>query len=167
MKMIAVMLRNLLFRTRLSGSRVLFAIGLVPLAAKLFPPLTGGVWTTGAGFKITATGLNSGSIVDDPAQIDLGEYGIWFGIKQTLGGATPLYGSTDRLPVIRVIVPGDMDVTVATAGDALTTVTLTAPDGNTTTTQGKVVGYTGPNLQANTTEGNQKTVSIQTEAPMS
>ncbi len=118
-------------------------------------------WQSGAGFTFTHAGVNGGSAVDDPGNIDLGDQGIWYGIKQGLKYATALFGNTDKIQLVRIQIPGAMACVVATAGTALTTATLTNPAGSTSTALGKVVGVTGPNLQANSVDGNVKVISIQ------
>jgi hypothetical protein len=99
--------------------------------------------------------------VADPAAIDLGERGIWFGIKQTLGGATALFGNADRLQAIKITMPGADSVTLHTAGDSAVTVTLTNPAGSTSTASGKIVSVTGPVYLPNSVDGNQKVVTVQ------
>lgn len=118
-------------------------------------------WTSGAGYQVTHPGLNSGTIVNLAGMIDLGERGIWSGIKQHMSGAVKLFGNTDTIQSIRVQVPGDMAVTVATAGDALQTLTITTPAGTTSTAPSKITRVVGPNLQPNNVDGNAKVVVIE------
>lgn len=118
-------------------------------------------WKSGAGYQITHSSLNAGSIVADPGYIDLGERGIWSGIKQGLKYATALFGNTDKVQMVKVQIPGDMAVVIATAGTALTTVTITNPTGSTTTGLGKCVSVSGPNYQPNSADGNVQIINIQ------
>ena len=118
-------------------------------------------WKSGSGFTIQHGALNGGTSVDDPGYIDLGERGIWSGIKQGLKYATALFGNTDKVQVVKIQVPGDMAVVVATAGTALTTVTVTNPLGSTMAALGKIVSVGGPNYQPNSADGNVQVVNLQ------
>lgn len=110
---------------------------------------------------MTHPSLNGGSIVVDPGYIDLGERGIWFGIKQGLKYATALFGNTDTIQAIRVQVPGNMAATVATAGDAMLTLTITGPDGSTSAASSKLCRLIQPNYQPNNVDGNVKVIVFQ------
>ena len=119
------------------------------------------MWKSGNGYQVTIPGLNGGAVVVDPGYIDLGEAGIWSGIKQGLKFATALFGNTDKIQLIKVEIPGDMAMTIATAGDALAQITITNPAGETATSLGKIVSRTGPNYQPNTVNGNVKVCAFQ------
>ena len=124
-------------------------------------------WKSGNGYQLLFSGgTNAGSIngtatVTDPESIDLGEAGIWAGDKVTLGGVTPMIGSQDTIQVVKVTIPGDMAVVLAsTSGNAPGLLTIINPAGSTATASAWVTRFAGPNYQPNSTTGNQKTVSI-------
>jgi len=124
-------------------------------------------WKSGNGYQMLFTGgtnagaLFAGATVTDPAEIDLGEAGVWTGDKVTLAGVTPLLGSQDKIQMVKVKVPGDMAVTLAsTSGNVAGLLTVINPAGSSGTASAWVVGISGPNYQPNSTSGNEKTVSI-------